>query len=122
MLFYFNNKKGDEIMQRLTHCNIFSHKRLIAQTSLEFDNNLQPFLINGADILPLSDEYIKMAKQILAYIPILPTSERIYDIALYLTSYDLQNIKNDIDTYINLVKQRLINQKLLNDKAQITKR
>lgn len=95
-------------------------KRLIAQTSIEFDKDLQPFLIKGNDLLPLNDIYVKLAKQILMYIPIMPTSERIYDIALYLTQYDEQDISDNMDIYVDKVNNYLIDKKLLNDNAKTT--
>lgn len=95
-------------------------KRLIAQTSIEFDKDLQPFLINGYDLLPLNDIYIKLSKQILMYLPILPTNERIYDIALYLAQYDDNDIADNISSYVEQVKNYLIDKKLLNEEAQST--
>lgn len=92
-----------------------------ARTSIQFDNDLQPFLINGTDLLPLSDEYINLAKKMLTYIPILPTNERVYDLALYLSMYNIENIENDFNKYLQLCKQYLVNQNIINDKTQTTK-
>ncbi len=97
------------------------HRLVKARTSLQFDNDLQPFLINGTDLLPLSDEYIKFAKQMLVYIPILPTNERVYDLALYLSMYEIEDIESDFDTYLQLCKQYLVQQNIINDKTQTTK-
>ena len=95
-------------------------KRLIARTSIQFDNDLQPFLINGKDLIELDDDYIKLAKKMLSYIPIIPTNERVYDLALYLTSYDIEDIKNDFDNYLQLCKHYLVNQNLIKEDTKTT--
>ena len=85
-------------------------KRLIkARTSIEFDNELQPNLINGDTLIKLDDEYMNLAKKILRKFPIMPTSERIYDTAKYLSLYKIEDINNDFDTYVELCKNYLKN-------------
>lgn len=91
-----------------------------ARTSIQFDNNLQPFLINGTDLIELDDEYIKLAKKMLSYLPILPTNERVYDLALYLCLYNIEDIEQNFDTYLELSKNYLVNQKLLDKNVQTT--
>jgi len=95
-------------------------KRLIANTSIQFDNDLQPFLINGKDLIELDDEYIKLAKEMLSYIPIIPTNERVYDLALYLTTYNTEDIENDFDNYLQLCKNYLVNQNLIKEDTKTT--
>ena len=95
-------------------------KRLIANTSIQFDNDLQPFLINGKDLIELDDKYIKLAKKMLSYIPIIPTNERVYDLALYLTSYNIEDIEDDFDNYLQLCKHYLVNQNLIKEDTKTT--
>lgn len=89
-------------------------KRLIANRSINMNNEVQDFIINNDN--RFDNEYISMAKKIIQKIRIMPTYERYYNLAQDIKNGkfdDLPDINNNLDLWVERVIELLKKDKIL---------
>lgn len=89
-------------------------KRLIANRSINMNNEVQDFIINNDN--RFDNEYISMAKKIIQKIRIMPTYERYYNLAQDIKNGkfdDLPDINNNLDLWVERAIELLKKDKIL---------